>query len=272
MKILNKQILCECQGNKIVNMKIECPHIAKKAKPGQFVSLMVSENGERIPLTIVDHDNNSIDVIFQVLGLSTQLLEKLEVGDNLYAIVGPLGKATHIEKFGNVILVAGGVGIAEIDPVAKAFKEIGNYVEIVIGTKNKELLFSDKELGEIADKLFICTDDGSIGEKCFTTDILEKQLKLKKYDLVYTVGPIVMMEKVVSITKSSKIKTMVSLNSLMLDGTGMCGCCRVSISGKPKFTCIDGPEFDGFEVNWQELKKRNDMYCDKENHVCKLRG
>lgn len=272
MKILKKEILTDIEGTRVTKIEAESPLIAKKAKPGQFVVLMVSEKGERVPLTVVEKDvkKGSITLIFQEIGFTTKLLGTKKTGDELYAIVGPLGHATEIKNYGKVILIGGGVGIAEIYPAAKALKDAGNDVTTIIGARTKELLVLEKELKAASTKVLITTDDGSYEKKGFTTDILKELLSKDKYDIVYAVGPIPMMEKVSSVTKESGVKTLVSLNALMVDGTGMCGCCRVSISGKVKFSCVDGPEFDAHMVDWKELAKRNNIYRGKEGHICNL--
>ena len=272
MKILNKKILGEAAGSRIVKVDIQAPHIARSAKPGQFVALMVSKEGERIPLTIVDKDisKGAITLIFQELGLTTKLLGRLKKGDFLYALAGPLGHATEIKKYGKVILIGGGVGIAEIYPVAKAFKDAENRVTTILGVRTKGLLIMEKELKKVSDEFYVTTDDGSYGNKGFTTDILKELVSKDRYDLVYAVGPIPMMMKASSITKASATKTIVSLNAIMVDATGMCGCCRVEVGGKMKFSCVDGPEFDATLVDWDSLVKRNKVYLDKETHICKL--
>ncbi len=274
MKINYKKILSDVHGTRLVQINIDAAHIARKAQPGQFVVVMVKEEGERIPLTIVDIHENEITLIFQEVGLSTRLLGKLKEGDSLYALVGPLGHATQIKKYGKVILVAGGVGIAEIYPVARKLKEKGNYVIIIIGARTKELLFLEEKLKDISDEFYVLTDDGSYGKKGFTTDVLEELLANGQQpmtcNLVYAVGPIPMMRKVSLVTARFNIKTLVSLNSLMLDGTGMCGGCRVTVEGKVRFACVDGPEFNAHLVNWDELIKRNRVYEEKEKHICNL--
>ena len=276
MKILKKEILTEALGSRVTKLEIKAPLIASKAKPGQFVVLMVSEKGERIPLTVVDTGAGSgnVTLIFQELGLTTKLLGKLKEGDSLYSLVGPLGHATEIQKYGTVVLIGGGVGIAEIYPVAKAMKAAGNNVITIIGARTKELLILEKELKSVSSELHIATDDGSYGTKGFVTDILKKLLNHRPstddHRLVYAVGPIPMMKAVANATKNSEMKTIVSLNALMVDGTGMCGCCRVTVGGKVKFSCVDGPEFDGHLVDWEELDKRSRIYTEKEKHICKL--
>jgi ferredoxin--NADP+ reductase len=272
MKILTKEILSQAADASIVKMEVLAPDIVKKVLPGQFVVLMVTKEGERIPLTIVDKDTDKgiITLIFQQVGATTRLLGSLKPGDSIYALVGPLGHATQIKNYGRVILVGGGVGIAEIYPVAKALKEAGNHLAVILGARSKELLILEKELKEVCDKFFITTDDGSAGRKGFTSDVLAELLEKDKYDLVYAVGPIPMMRKVSAMTKESHTNTIVSLNALMVDATGMCGCCRVNVGGEIKFSCVDGPEFNGQAVHWDELTKRNRMYLEQEKHLCNL--
>jgi ferredoxin--NADP+ reductase len=272
MKILNKKVLGNAKDTGIVQMDISAPDIAKKARPGQFVALMVTEEGERIPLTVVETDpqKGRITIIFQVAGLTTTLLSKVNAGDEIYAIVGPLGHATEIKKYGKVIIIGGGVGIAEIYPVAKAMKEAGNHVVTILGSRTKDILFLENELKAASNEFYITTDDGSYGRKGFVTDILDELLRKDKYDLVYAVGPIPMMKRVAQVTKPHGAKTLVSLNAIMVDATGMCGCCRVDVGGKVMFSCVDGPEFDAHLVDWEGLTKRNKVYIDKEKHICKL--
>lgn len=273
MKILAKEVIANYAGIKIVRLSLFAPEISRKAQAGQFVVVMASEKGERIPLTIVatDPQAKTITLIFQEIGFTTKALGALNAGDNLYALLGPLGHATQIKNYGKVILVGGGVGIAEIYPVARSLKQAGNNITVIIGAKTKELLILEDELKDTADNVYIATDNGSFGQKGFTSAILENLLKDDKYDLVYAVGPIVMMKKVSQITRPFEIKTIVSLNALMVDATGMCGCCRVTVSGEVKFSCVDGPEFDAEKIDWDELEKRNSMYLDKEKHICRLK-
>lgn len=276
MKILSKKTLCDCGGTKVAEIWVAAPDISRKAKPGQFVVLMVNEKGERIPLTIVEKDpsRGSIKLIFQEAGLTTRLMGKLNAGDSLYALVGPLGHATEIKNYGKVILIGGGVGIAEIYPVAKALKEAGNHIATILGTRSKDLLILEKELKEVSDEFHITTDDGSYGRRGFVTDVLSELLLNTQYSipdtLIYAVGPIPMMKNVASATSDSKVKTIVSLNALMVDATGMCGCCRVTVGGVVKFSCVDGPEFDASLIDWDELVKRNRIYDSKEKHICRL--
>ncbi len=272
MKIVSKEILSKSSDTSVIKIEVLASEIAKKALAGQFVVLMVTKDGERIPLTVVDKDTDKgmITLIFQQAGLTTRLLGNLKPGDLLYALVGPLGHATEIKNFGRVILVGGGVGIAEIYPVAKALEEAGNHLTVILGARSGDLLILENPLKNIADEFYVTTDDGSSGRKGFTSDVLTELLQETKYDLVYAVGPIPMMRKISTITKEFNTKTIVSLNALMVDATGMCGCCRVNIGGQVKFSCVDGPEFDGQAVDWEELTKRNRMYVNQEKHLCNL--
>jgi ferredoxin/flavodoxin---NADP+ reductase len=272
MKILDKEILGDVQGIKITKLVVSSPAIAQKAQPGQFIVLMASEKGERVPLTIVDADKNNgaITLILQEVGLTTKSLGKLNTGDSLFALVGPLGHPTQVSNYGKVILVGGGVGIAEIYPIAKALKAAGNQVTTILGARTKKLLILEAELKGASHEFFVTTDDGSYARKGFTTDVLTELLGKSRYDLVYAVGPIPMMKRVAAVTKGFGVKTVVSLNPLMVDATGMCGCCRVTVAGEVKFSCVDGPEFDAAAVDWDELVKRNSVYLDKEKHICRL--
>jgi ferredoxin--NADP+ reductase len=272
MKILNKKIINDVAGVKITQLDIAAYDIAKKALPGQFVMLMASEKGERIPLTLVSTDKikGTVSLIFQEAGFTTQSLGRLNSGDSLFSLVGPLGHPTEIKKYGKIILVGGGVGIAEILPVARALKVAGNQITTILGSRNKDLLILEDELKSASDQIYIMTDDGSYGRKGFTTDMLKELLSKDKYDLIYSVGPIPMMKRVAMVSKEYKTKTLVSLNALMVDATGMCGCCRVTVNGEVKFSCVDGPDFDGHGVNWEELEKRNKVYSVQEKHICKL--
>jgi len=272
MKILKKDILIDTASTRIVRLELDSPVIAKKARPGQFIVLMICEEGERIPLTVVDSDpaEGRITIIFQELGMTTKLLGKMKAGDSLYSLAGPLGHATEIKKYGAVMIVGGGVGIAEILPVARAMKAAGNRVVTVLGARSKSLLILEKELKNNSDELLVATDDGSYGKKGFTTDIVRDLLQKSKYDFIYSVGPIPMMKRVAAVTRESGAKTISSLNALMVDATGMCGCCRVTVDGRVRFSCVDGPEFDAHLVDWEELEKRNRIYVDKEAHICKL--
>lgn len=270
--IREKNIIAKADKAKIVQFKISSPLIAKKTKAGQFVVVMATEKSERVPLTLVDSNckEGTITLIVQEAGFSTKQFAELKEGDSLYSVTGPLGHPTEIKNYGKIILVGGGVGIAEIYPVAKALKKAGNHLTIVIGAKTKDLLILEKELKGISDVFHVATDDGTAGREGFVTDLLEEAMNEDKYDLVYSVGPLFMMREVAKKTKEKKVKALVSLSVLMVDATGMCGCCRVSVSGETKFTCIDGPEFDAQSINWEEVLRRNSMYTKKEKHICKL--
>jgi ferredoxin--NADP+ reductase len=223
-------------------------------------------------LTVVEAEpvTGILTIIFQEVGLTTKLLGSMEPGQSVFSAVGPLGVATEIRNYGTVVIVGGGVGIAEIYPVVKAMKNAGNKVVTILGARTKELLLLEEGLRKFSDTMMIATDDGSSGTKGYNTGLLSDFLRSDKADIVYAVGPIPMMRKVSEITKTSGVKTLVSLNSLMVDGTGMCGCCRVTVAGKVKFSCIDGPEFDAHELNWAEIKNRSRVYQCQEKHVCNL--
>jgi NAD(P)H-flavin reductase len=262
-KILSKQIL----GPNVKQIEVEAPDIAKRAKPGQFVVLRVDENGERIPLTIADKnpEKGTITIIFQEAGKSTSLLGSLNESENILDVVGPLGNPTKIEKSGTIAAIGGGVGVAEILPVIKALKEAGNKVISIVGARTKGLLILTEQLKAAADELLITTDDGSSGTKGFVTTVLSDLLVKKvQIDEVYAIGPVPMMKAVSELTKKCGIKTTVSLNPIMVDGTGMCGACRVSIDGKTYFACVHGPEFNGHLVNWDELSSRLALFKNEE--------
>ena len=252
-------------------MKLKAPHVVRNAKAGQFVVIRTDKEGERIPLTIVDTDkkDETITIIFQEVGTTTKCLARFEKGDSVMDILGPLGKATHVEKIGKVICVGGGVGTAEIYPVAKAFREAGNEVTSIVGARSKDLLLLLNEMKATSDQFYIATDDGSFGKKGFVTDILKEMLDKEKHDLVYAVGPIFMMRAVAILTKKYNLKTMVSLNANMVDATGMCGTCRVTVAGKTKFACVEGPDFDAHEIDFEEFISRDRRFKDKEEESLK---
>lgn len=264
-------------GTVILN-EIEASRIAAKARPGQFVILKANETGERIPLTIsdIDQDKGTITVIYMVVGKSTALFKTLQVGDGFQDVIGPLGKPTHLEKLGNVVCVGGGTGVAVLFPLTRGFKNAGNRVISIIGSRNKELLILEEKMKSVSDDFHVCTDDGSYGHKGFVTEVLKDVLDNNKIDLVVAIGPVPMMKFVSEITKSYKVKTMVSLNPIMIDGTGMCGGCRVTVAGKTQFACVDGPEFDGHEVDYDGLMMRLRAYEEDEKKAhdehCRLTG
>src|SRR3989339_1025635 len=260
------------QGTVILN-EIEAPLIAKKAKPGQFVILKAKETGERIPLTMADTNpqKGTITVIYMVVGKSTALFKTLKVGEGYKDVIGPLGKPTHVEKVGTVVCVGGGTGVAVLHPITRALKEAGNHVIAVIGARNKDLLILEDQMKAASSELYVCTDDGSYGHHGFVTEVLKKMLETKDVKLVVGIGPVPMMKFVSKMTKEFNVKTLVSLNLIMIDGTGMCGGCRVSIGGETKFACVDGPEFDGHLVDYDVLSDRLSAYMDFERAAVERR-
>lgn len=254
------------QGTVIKNV-IQAPLIARKARPGQFVIVRVNEEGERIPLTMADTDpqEGTITLIYQVVGKSTALMKTLKVGEGLQDVCGPLGQPTHIEKWGKVICVGGGTGVAVLHPITKGMKEAGNEVVAIIGARTKDLLILEDKMAQASHELRVCTDDGSYGHHGFVTDVLKEYLERKDpIALVVAIGPVPMMKFTCKLTEGYGVKTMVSLNPIMVDGTGMCGCCRVTVDGVTRFACVDGPEFDGHKVHFDELIQRQRAYLDQE--------
>ncbi len=262
-KIVHREEMA--QGTIILN-EIEAPRISRKAKPGQFVILQADETGERIPLTMADTDpeKGTITIIYMVVGKSTARFRDLNVGDKYFALIGPLGKPTHIENFGKVVCVGGGTGIAVLHPITRALKEAGNEVTTILGSRSYDLLIMEEKMAAASNELNICTDDGSKGHHGFVTDVLKDVLEREDIDLVVAIGPIPMMKFCSLITKEKNVKTFVSLNPIMVDGTGMCGCCRVSVGSETKFACVDGPEFDGHKVDFEELGNRLASYLEDE--------
>lgn len=275
-KIVTKRRL----NDAVTLMEVEAPHIAKKAKAGQFIIFRVDEQGERVPLTIADYDREkgTVTIIYQIVGASTQLLNSLEEGDSILDFVGPLGVATHIDpQAKRVCVIGGGVGNAIAYPQAKALHNAGIAVDMIAGFRSKDIVILEDEMKAVTDNLFIMTDDGSYGEKGLVTNKLKELLDSGvKYDEVVAIGPIIMMKFVAATTKPYGVKTLVSLNPIMVDGTGMCGGCRVKVGGVTKFACVDGPDFDGHEVDFDELMKRNTFYKERETadkeHTCRLTG
>jgi ferredoxin--NADP+ reductase len=274
-KIVKKRAL----NDTVTLMEIEAPHIAKKAKAGQFIIFRVDERGERVPLTIADYDREkgTVTIIFQIVGASTKLLNTLGEGDSLLDFVGPLGQPTHVgPEVKRVCVIGGGVGTAIAYPQAKALHAAGLEVDMIAGFRSKEIVILEEEMKAVTDHLYLMTDDGSYGEKGLVTQKLEELIKAgNPYDLVIAIGPVIMMKFVAAATKPYGIKTLVSLNPIMVDGTGMCGGCR----GQTKFACVDGPDFDGHEVDFDELMKRNSFYKEREMadredpaHICRLTG
>jgi len=262
-KLLKRQELCP--GIPLFTMA--SPAVARKARPGQFVVIRIDEKGERIPLTFADWDAKEgiVTIVFMVVGTTTYRLAQLKAGDFIANFIGPLGLPTHIEKFGTVVCVAGGIGVAPIAPIARALKKEGNRVISILGARNKELLFWEDKLRQVSDELIITTDDGSYGRKGVVTEPLKELLeKGNKIDRVIAIGPGIMMKFCAQTTEPFGIKTIVSLNPIMVDGTGMCGCCRVAVGGVTKFACVDGPDFDGHQVDWDLLFARQRIYLDEE--------
>jgi len=262
-KIIDKRELCE----KVFQFKIKAPHLVRKSKAGQFVILRIDEMGERVPMSIggLDKKNGILTIVIQEVGKTSGAMNRMKIGDSFADLVGPLGLPSHIEKFGNCVCIGGGVGIPPIFPIAQALKDAGNDVTSIIGARSKNLLIFEEELKSASHRLLISTDDGSYGTHGFVTTILQKLIDDgEKIDMVICVGPVPMMKAVVETTRQPRIKTFVSLNPIMVDGTGMCGACRVTVGGKTKFACVDGPDFDGHEVDFEEMTKRQKMYLKQE--------
>ncbi len=265
--ILHKEILSDI--NKL--MIVEAPAVARKAQAGQFIILRIDEQGERIPLTIADYDREAgtITIIFQEVGKTTMQLGTLEIGDELATFAGPLGHPTEIENYGTVICIGGGVGIAPIFPITRALKEAGNHVISIIGARTKELLFWEERMRAVSDEIVICTDDGSFGRKALVTEPLQEFLEQREgeIDRVWAIGPAIMMKFCAATTEPFGVHTIVSLNTIMIDGTGMCGGCRVLLEGGAQFVCVDGPEFDAHKVDWDNLLARQQFYAQEEHEA-----
>lgn len=261
-KILRKEQLTA----EICLIEFEARDMSKAVFPGQFVVMRINEEGERFPLTMYDWDaeKGTATVVCQAIGVSTKKLCALNEGDSILDVVGPLGHATNTEDIGKVICVGGGVGTAEAYPIAKGLRKNGNDVTVIIGARNKDLVICEESLRKFCDKVYVTTDDGTYGQKGFVTDVLEKLIEKDTPDLVFAIGPAIMMKMVSEMTRKKHIKTLVSLNSIMIDGTGMCGGCRVQYDGEVKFACVDGPEFDGHKVDFDDLTRRGKRYSDKE--------
>ncbi|MBN2702878.1 MAG: sulfide/dihydroorotate dehydrogenase-like FAD/NAD-binding protein [Pontiellaceae bacterium] len=268
--ILEKKKLSET----VFLMRLKAPLIAKERKAGQFIILQLDEDfGERIPLTIADADpgEGSITIIFQAVGKTTRKLAELDVGGSIAALVGPLGTPTHIEKFGTVVCVGGGIGVAPLHPIAQAMKKAGNKVVIIMGARTRDLIILEDEMRAIADELILCTDDGSAGRKALVTVPLKEWCeKDPKPDLAVAIGPPIMMKFCAETTRPYKVPTQVSLNTIMVDGTGMCGGCRVTVGNETRFVCVDGPEFDGHLVDFDNMMNRLGSYKKQEGHACKI--
>ena len=262
-RIVKKQVL----NPTVTRMDIEAPLIAKKAEPGQFIILRVDEEGERIPLTVADFDREkgTVTIIFQIVGGTTERLNHLNEGEYIHDFVGPLGEPSHVDGLKKVAVIGGGVGCAIAFPVAKKLHQLGAEVHSVVGFRNKDLVILEEQFKAVSDVFKMMTDDGSYGEKGLVTDALKALIEAgNRYDEVIAIGPVVMMKFVSLLTKQYNIKTVVSMNPIMIDGTGMCGCCRLTVGGKTRFACVDGPDFDGHEVDYDEILKRASTYKDFE--------
>jgi ferredoxin--NADP+ reductase len=262
-KVVRREEMAE--GTVILN-EIEAPLIAKKAKNGHFVIMKAGEDCERIPLTIAEtyKEKGTVTIIYMVVGKSTAIFRDLKVGEAFHDVIGPLGKATHLEKLGKVICVGGGTGVAVLHPITRALKEVGNDVTCIIGSRTKDLLILEEQMKSASHDLRICTDDGSYGHHGFVTDVMKEIIEKEDIKQVVAIGPVPMMKAVSNITKEYGVKTLVSLNPIMVDGTGMCGGCRVTVGGETKFACVDGPEFDGHKVDYDELMLRLHAYLEDE--------
>ena len=257
-------------SQQVFQFQVQAPLIAEECQPGQFILLQVAENGERIPLTIADSskETGTITLVFQVVGRTTHLLAALEEGDRILNLVGPLGRPTHIERAGTVVCVGGGIGVAPLYPIVKAMKAAGNRLVVIIGARTKELVILEKEMKAVADELVVCTDDGSYGRKALVTVPLKEMCEsAQPPDLAVAIGPPVMMKFCAETTRPFKVPTVVSLNTIMIDGTGMCGGCRVTVGGETKFVCVDGPEFDGHLVDFDNMMQRLSSYKDQEDQA-----
>ena len=264
---MNEIVKAEKLTPDVTRLEIAAPHIAKKARAGQFVMLTVDDHGERIPLTMADFssEKGTITIAALEIGKTTKKLGTLKAGDELFSLVGPLGLPTELKNYGTVVCVGGGIGLALMYPVVRSLKQAGNRMISIIGAKTKDLLIYEEEIEQVSDELFVCTDDGSKGHHGFVSDVLKKLIEEKReINEVYAVGPIIMMKVIAELTRPYDIHTVVSLNPIMVDGTGMCGSCRVIVDGKTKFGCVDGPEFDGHKVDFENLTARNRRYLTEE--------
>ena len=265
-KILSKKELCPNQ----YEMVVEAPYIVRNARAGQFIIFRAEENGERVPLTIADvnKETGALTIVFMAVGYSTGKLAELNTGDELVDIAGPLGQPTHIKKYGTVVCLAGGYGAAPCYLIAKAFKEAGNKVYMIMGARSKNLIFWQDKMEKACDKLYITTDDGTLGEKGFVTNVLSRIMSEEKVDYAIAVGPMPMMRAVANLTKDKGIYTEASMNPIMVDGTGMCGACRVTVGGQTKFACVDGPDFDAHLIDFDEVINRSIIYKEQEKKRC----
>lgn len=271
-KIISKTRL----NTEVYRLEIQAPEVAKASGAGQFLIFRVDEKGERFPLTIYDTDTDkgTVTVVVQAVGVSTKKLCALGVGESVEDVTGPLGHQIKKENIGRIVCIGGGVGTAEAYPIAKAYKDAGNDVTVIAGFRNKDLVICENEFRDLTDKVYVATDDGSYGEKGFVTDVLLRLLSENEYDMVFAIGPAIMMRAVSEMTLKKNIPTRVSLNSIMVDGTGMCGCCRVEVSKQTKFACVDGPDFDAHMVDFEDLIHRTQRYRTNEqeslDHYCRI--
>ena len=267
-KILEKKKLNE----QVTWITLDAPFVARKVEPGQFVIIRIDEKGERVPLTVADFDREkgTVTIVVQAVGYSTKKLSALNVGDSVADCVGPLGLPTEFGEPKKAIVIGGGVGCAIAYPQAKALHNMGVKTDVIAGFRNRDIVILEDEMRKVSDNYYVTTDDGSYGEKGFVTDVLKRLLESDSYDLVIAIGPIPMMKFVSKTTEPFGVKTIVSLNPIMIDGTGMCGGCRVSVGGETKFACVDGPDFDGHKVDFDELMRRNSFYREEEAHACRM--
>lgn len=269
-KILEKKVL----NASVTSLTIDAPFIAKKVLAGQFVMIRIDEKGERIPLTVADYDREkgTVTIVFQAAGYTTRRLANMCVGEFILNCVGPLGKATEFGNPKKAVVIGGGVGCAIAYPSAKALFNMGVETKVIAGFRSKDIVILEDEMRAVSSEYFVTTDDGSYGEKGFVTDVLKRIIETEDIDLVIAIGPIPMMKFVSKVTEEKGIKTIVSLNPIMIDGTGMCGGCRVTVGGETKFACVDGPDFDGHLVDFDSLMRRNSFYREEEAHACRLGG
>lgn len=273
---MNKIISVNQLADNVHEYVVDAPLVARNAKPGQFIILRVDKEGERVPFTIcdIDKDKGTITILVQSVGYTTMKMATMTSGDYFYDFAGPLGNATDLDEYNSILLVGGGIGAAVIFPQAKELTRIGKPADVIVGARNQSLIMYEDQFKANSANLYLMTDDGSYGEKGFVTDKIKALIEQgKKYDVVFAVGPLVMMRAVANLTREYGIHTIVSMNSIMVDGTGMCGGCRVTVGGKTKYACVDGPEFDGHEIDFDEAINRSSFYKEQESkHICRLKG
>lgn len=269
-KIVHKEML----NPNVVLMDVLAPEVARNCKPGQFIVLRIDETGERIPLTIADYfpEQGLVRIVTQAVGYTSRKMTTMEEGDAFLDFIGPLGRESEVENYGTVLCVCGGLGIAPMYPIARALKEAGNRVITVVGARNKDILIWEDVLRTVSDELYVTTDDGSYGEKGVVTDVARKILERENVQRAWAIGPVIMMKFTSLLTKEFKVPTIVSMNPIMVDGTGMCGACRLEVGGETRFACVDGPEFDGHTVNWDLSMRRMNIYRAKEQIALEKAG